>query len=109
LTVGQNINNLRYFDNPDTIGDAQRKFAGRAIRPDELTNDLEQVTSSHYREIDQLKMRLVDSGAAAAMMSGSGPTVFGLFEAGKAEKAAACAQELQRAYRGTYLVDPLQS
>ncbi|MCL7488211.1 MAG: 4-(cytidine 5'-diphospho)-2-C-methyl-D-erythritol kinase [Desulfobulbaceae bacterium] len=109
LTVGQNINNLRYFDNPDAVGDAQRKFAGRAIRPGELVNDLEQVTSSHYREIDQLKMRLIHSGAAAAMMSGSGPTVFGLFGAGKAEKAAACAQELQREYRGTFLVDPLQS
>ncbi|HER63695.1 MAG TPA: 4-(cytidine 5'-diphospho)-2-C-methyl-D-erythritol kinase [Desulfobacteraceae bacterium] len=109
LTVGQNINNLRNFDIPEADGGALAGFSRRAIRPDEMCNDLEQVTSSHYREIDQLKRRLVNSGAVAAMMSGSGPTVFGLFQASEAERAATCAQELQREYQGIFLVDPLQA
>jgi 4-diphosphocytidyl-2-C-methyl-D-erythritol kinase len=109
LTDGQNINNLKNLQNQDVGRDRQQAFSSRAIRPDELVNDLEQVTSSHYREIELLKKRLVTGGAVAAMMSGSGPTVFGLFQASEAERAVVCAQELKREYQKTYLVDPLQA
>lgn len=108
LTVGQNINNLKSFQNSEMENDIHPLFSSRAIRPDELVNDLEQVTSSHYREIALLKKRLVQDGAVAAMMSGSGPTVFGLFQASEAERALVCAQELKREYQSTFLVDPLQ-
>ena len=51
-------------------------------------NDLERVTAGRYKEIGQLKARLVDEGAQLARMSGSGPTVWGLFEnEAAAEKA----------------------
>jgi 4-diphosphocytidyl-2-C-methyl-D-erythritol kinase len=45
----------------------------------EIGNDLEKVTISRYPEIDDIKKELLDSGAEASLMSGSGPTVFGLF------------------------------
>ncbi len=44
-----------------------------------LVNDLESVTAARYPEISRLKNQLVENGAAGALMSGSGPTVFGLF------------------------------
>ena len=44
-----------------------------------LENDLEKVTSAHFPIIDTLKQMLMDTGAEGAMMSGSGPSVFGLF------------------------------
>ncbi len=44
-----------------------------------LRNDLEPVVSARHPEIATLKGRLLSLGAAAAQMSGSGPTVFGLF------------------------------
>jgi 4-diphosphocytidyl-2-C-methyl-D-erythritol kinase len=44
-----------------------------------MTNDLERVTISRYPEIAEIKKRLLDAGAATALMSGSGPTVFGVF------------------------------
>ena len=44
-----------------------------------LENDLESVTSSRFPIIDTIKKRLVDAGAVGAMMSGSGPSVFGVF------------------------------
>ncbi|MDQ0300952.1 4-diphosphocytidyl-2-C-methyl-D-erythritol kinase [Salibacterium salarium] len=45
-----------------------------------LYNALEQVTLSIHPEISRIKERMRDSGADAAMMSGSGPTVFGLIK-----------------------------
>jgi len=45
----------------------------------DLCNDLETVTASEYPEIDSIKSLLVRHGAVGAAMSGSGPTVFGLF------------------------------
>lgn len=46
---------------------------------DALTNDLEAVTIGRYPEISALKDSLVEAGASGALMSGSGPTVFGVF------------------------------
>jgi 4-diphosphocytidyl-2-C-methyl-D-erythritol kinase len=55
-----------------------------------LHNDLEVVTCQHHPVITTIKERLIASGAEGALMSGSGPTVFGLFaERGRAERAAA--------------------
>lgn len=43
-------------------------------------NILETVTLKHYPEITRIKEVMTDMGALCSMMSGSGPTVFGLFE-----------------------------
>ncbi len=43
-------------------------------------NDLEAVTAARYAEIRRLKGQLLELGAQIARMSGSGPTVWGLFE-----------------------------
>lgn len=45
----------------------------------ELSNDLEQVTCTKYPEIERIKRSLLAAGAVKALMSGSGPTVFGIF------------------------------
>ena len=56
-----------------------------------LCNDLETVTVSKFPVIESLKEQLISHGALGALMSGSGPTVFGLFSdlraAGKARQA----------------------
>jgi len=46
---------------------------------DHLCNDLETVTVKNYPEIALVKESLMHQGASGALMSGSGPTVFGLF------------------------------
>ncbi len=54
-----------------------------------LHNDLEVVTCQHHPVITTIKERLVANGAIGALMSGSGSTVFGLFdEPSSAELAA---------------------
>ena len=45
-----------------------------------MGNVLEQVTVEEYPIIDQIKLLMKEAGALNAMMSGSGPTVFGLFD-----------------------------
>lgn len=53
-----------------------------------LQNDLESVTAAKYPVINLLKDKLLSNGADGALMSGSGPTVFGLFkEQERAESA----------------------
>ncbi len=56
-----------------------------------LCNDLESVTIAKYPVIGSLKQHLLKHGALGALMSGSGPTVFGLFsdphKAGEARRA----------------------
>ena len=47
----------------------------------EMTNDLEMVTIGRYPEIAEIKNKLRAAGAVTALMSGSGPTVFGVFPA----------------------------
>jgi 4-diphosphocytidyl-2-C-methyl-D-erythritol kinase len=60
---------------------------------DHLCNDLETVTVKTYPEIALVKECLMQQGASGALMSGSGPAVFGLFcdvvQAQKAREALA--------------------
>jgi 4-diphosphocytidyl-2-C-methyl-D-erythritol kinase len=52
------------------------------------TNDLETVTAARYPEIGRLERSLLAKGALISRMSGSGPTVWGLFkDADSAKKA----------------------
>ncbi|UCD89303.1 MAG: 4-(cytidine 5'-diphospho)-2-C-methyl-D-erythritol kinase [Desulfobacterales bacterium] len=54
-----------------------------------LCNDLEPIVASRYPVISEVKETLLDLGAIGARMSGSGPTVFGLFaDLCKAKKAS---------------------
>ena len=59
-----------------------------------LCNDLEAVTISKYPEIKSIKEQLIKQGALGALMSGSGPTVFGLFS--DQEKVANAMQAIGR-------------
>jgi len=45
-----------------------------------LENDLEMVTASRFPVINTIKKALLDGGAKGALMTGSGPSVFGIFE-----------------------------
>jgi 4-diphosphocytidyl-2-C-methyl-D-erythritol kinase len=53
-----------------------------------LNNDLEKVTAKQYPIVNELKELLIKHGALAAQMTGSGPSVFGIFsDRETAEKA----------------------
>lgn len=74
---------------PDIDGQAAAIKAGDLNEAARLMgNVLESVTVSTYPVIDEIKEFMVQHGALGAMMSGSGPTVFGLFEDERTAKRA---------------------
>ena len=54
-----------------------------------MGNVLEQVMIPEYPVIGKIKETMLETGALGAMMSGSGPTVFGIFDQRSAAKKAA--------------------
>lgn len=54
----------------------------------DMGNVLETVTIPNYPVIAEIKEQMMEHGAAGSMMSGSGPTVFGLFEKEDTAEAA---------------------
>lgn len=61
-------------------------------RAAQMINDLEAPIARHHPEIEQMKTALRRAGALAAAMSGSGSTVFGLFQ--KKREAALAVERL---------------
>lgn len=71
-----------------------------------MVNVFEEVLPAEYGEVAVIKQRLLDLGALNAAMSGSGPTVFAIFDAEDAARQAA--DTLQKTYPQTYLACPVK-
>ncbi len=56
-----------------------QKYESDFLSLEDMHNDLEQVTCAKHPEIEQIKRSLLAVGASQVLMSGSGPTVFGVF------------------------------
>ncbi len=95
------VNELRPEQHPDIDGMMeaikQKDLYGIA---DRFGNVLENVTIPAYPVIQEIKDLMLEQGAIGALMSGSGPTVFGLFTN---PKAAAKAHEEMRFGAGAEL------
>lgn len=92
---------------PDTGGMAAALEAGDlegvAAR---LGNVFEEVLPPACHEVFAIKRRLLDLGALNAAMSGSGPTVFGIFRQRRTAEQAAKA--LKEDYAQTFLAEPVK-
>ncbi|WP_319547455.1 4-(cytidine 5'-diphospho)-2-C-methyl-D-erythritol kinase [Desulfogranum marinum] len=69
-----------------------------------LLNDLEQVTIRMHPELEGIKEDLVAHGALVAMMSGSGPTVFAVFE--DRQRAQECCHFFNKQYGSVFVTSP---
>ncbi len=70
-----------------------------------LSNVMELVTAAKRRQIGEIKSFLTENGADGTLMSGSGPTVYGLFsDEGRARTAA---KMLSRRFADTFLTETL--
>ncbi len=80
-------NELKHHPDIDGMAEAIRKGDLEGVC-ERMENVLETVTEKKYPVISQIKQLLKDVGAKNSLMSGSGPTVFGIFEEeGAARKA----------------------
>lgn len=79
--VFSKINVAKLKEHPDTKGiiDAISKNDLTCVAR-RLYNVMESVTADEHTEIGEIKNILLDCGALGCAMSGSGPTVFGIFE-----------------------------
>lgn len=79
---------LTYHPDIDGMAEALRSGDLNGIT-DRLSNVLETVTIKEYPIIEDIKELLRNMGAENALMSGSGPSVFGIFKERKTAEAAA--------------------
>lgn len=88
--VYEKIDSRRIVEHPDIDGIIEGLKEGDVTKiASRMGNVLEQVTMEEYPVIDKIKKLMNEGGAKGAMMSGSGPTVFGIFtEKSLAKKAA---------------------
>ena len=75
---------------------------------DKMGNVLEAVTVSAYPIIREIKAKMMEGGAIGAMMSGSGPTVFGLFDDERAAREVLEKIRREGECRQVYLTTPYQ-
>ncbi len=71
-----------------------------------MGNVLERVTVPEYPVIDEIRQMMLDQGALGAMMSGSGPTVFGIFNCYAKAQAAFEKIEKSGLSKQIYLTTP---
>ena len=71
-----------------------------------MGNVLETVTIPAYPVIQEIKKHMMACGAAGAMMSGSGPTVFGIFHSPMQAKAAMKDLKVNGLAKQLYLTTP---
>lgn len=70
---------------------------------EKMGNVLETVTIKEYPVIEKIKDTMKENGAINAMMSGSGPTVFGLFKTEEAAKKAYAVLENDKDVKKLYI------
>ena len=73
---------------------------------DRMANVLETVTVPAHPVIDEIKKQMMASGAVNALMSGSGPTVFGIFDDEEKAKKACEDMKASGLARQIYLTRP---
>lgn len=105
--VYQEIDSVPLTQRPDTDGmiKALESCDYKGVC-DRLMNVMETVTATKHRQIDEIRSVLRENGADATLMSGSGPTVYGLFSDRIAADAAATI--LARRFSETFLTETVQ-
>lgn len=91
---------------PDTAGMQSALESGDITAvANQLYNVFEPVVSREHEEIEEIKSVMLENGALNACMTGSGPTVFGLFT--DHSRAECCFDALKTKYSDTYLTNPV--
>ena len=79
----------RRVKSPDVDGQVDAIYSGNLQGvADRFLNVLEYVTAENHPEIKELERIMLEGGAINSMMSGSGPTVFGIYDSLEAAEAS---------------------
>ena len=87
INIGKGLSSKEIYNNIETYSNNRVKRIFEALKSgnkhylyDNNINSMEEVSMKIYPELKDIKDTLLEKGAQMALMSGSGPTVFGLFE-----------------------------
>ena len=105
-----NISTARAYQslNSGSLTSTEAKTILSSSQPDEifgsvyseaLENDFERVVFEHAPEIERAKVSLMNAGADAALLAGSGSAVFGVFDSETTRERAIQAIELEAGWR----------
>jgi len=97
------------YDNFDLVWIAEKRLVGthQAFSGLTLYNDLEKVVLPKYPKVEGIKKRLIQLGCLQALMSGSGPAVYGL--ARDEVSANKIYSEIKKEYPQSYLARSVNS
>lgn len=97
----------------DNLGECQVDNVVKALKNNDyaalfthMENVLEPITTSRYPEVLRLKQKMLKFGSDVALMSGTGPTVFGICT--KYSRAVHVKNSLKGFCRDVFLVQPLR-
>jgi 4-diphosphocytidyl-2-C-methyl-D-erythritol kinase len=97
------------YENFDRVWINEKRLVGthQPLAGLTLYNDLEKVVLPKHPKVSEIKKRLIQLGCLQAIMTGSGPAVFGL--ARDEKTAQQVFQEIKKEYPQSYLVSTVNS
>ncbi len=98
--IYKKIDSQSQYSHP-TTKDFIESIKENLYSPGLMFNVMENVSAKEYPVIEEIKEKMLLNGAEASMMSGSGPTVFGIFDDFK--KAKESADSFLLCYKEVYL------
>lgn len=105
--IYQKIDSSENLSHPDTSGMLSAIKRGDVAKISaKLSNLMESVTSADCPEILAIKEKMLELGASGAAMSGSGPTVFGIFPDNQSAKVACDA--FSKEYKEVFLTHTIE-
>ena len=98
-----NISNFSSEDKEIKLNNCVRAIDKRNIRllSESINNDLAAVTEGLHDEIKKYREKMLEYGALSSMMSGSGPSTFGIFNSFL--KAMSCKRRMKKEYRDAFI------
>lgn len=91
--------NLTNFSAKSILKLCRNEVQNINVRHQKLTNDFEQSVFALYPEVRRVKEKLLELGAAQALLSGSGASVFALFDKKETRQATIKALEKEKNWR----------
>ena len=99
---GLDLDNLKYRPDNNLLINCLKNNDIEGLSSN-MVNVLETVTSKMHKEINDIEKIMNENKALGSMMSGSGPTVFGIYK--NKEDALKCKLELLKKYKQVYVVN----
>lgn len=99
---GLDLENIKYRPNNEFLINSLEKEDIKSVA-NNMVNVLESVTSKEHLQINEIEKIMLNCNALGSMMSGSGPTVFGLFE--NENEALKGKEMLLKTYDQVYVVN----